>query len=298
MKNTLVSNKRVKRFINRPDVKQNLTKAIFKRLFWRVHWAVNNSSYSVPFAEDLKINLPQSGSASLIYYQGFSEPETADFVRQFLKPGMTFVDVGAHIGEYTLIAAKAVGANGSIHAFEPQSSLFPILKKNVEINKFDRVTLNQVAVSDRTGQIEFQVFNESSVSSIRKQVATDKKNNIIKVPTTSLDEYLSSHNCRADLIKIDVEGAEKLVFQGASQLLNLPKSQAPTWIFEYSPNSYHSFGYQAEELLALLEKSGYKVFTYSKSREIGEFSLELHFSDIVNLIATKDRDALMSRING
>ena len=246
---------------------------------------------------NLKINLPQSGSASLIYYQGLSEPETADFVKQFLRPGMTFVDVGAHIGEYTLIAAKVVGVTGSVHAFEPQSSLFPILTKNIEINGFEHVTLNQTAVSDRTGQIEFQVFDESSVSSIRKKTATDKKSNIVKVPTISLDEYLSSFNLRADLIKIDVEGAEKLVFQGAYQLLNLPKFQAPTWIFEYSPNSYQGFGYQASELLALLTKSGYEVFTYLKSGEIGEFSLELHFPNIVNLIATKDRDALMSRIN-
>lgn len=297
MKNVLPLNKRIKRFIDRPDVYQNPANAILKRLFWRLHWAVNTRPYLVSFEKNLKINLPQSGSASLIYYQGLSEPETADFVKQFLRPGMTFVDVGAHIGEYTLIAAKVVGVTGSVHAFEPQSSLFPVLTKNIEINGFERVTLNQTAVSDRRGQIEFQVFDESSVSSIRNQVATDKKSIIIKVPTISLDEYLSSFNLQADLIKIDVEGAEKLVFQGANQLLNLPKFQAPTWIFEYSPNSYRSFGYQASELLALLSRFGYEVFTYLKSGEIGEFNLGLRFPNIVNLIATKDRDALMSRIN-
>ena len=56
---------------------------------------------------------PKGGAGALIYYQGYSEPETARFLTAFLKPGMTFWDVGAHIGEYSLLAARCVGGAGS-----------------------------------------------------------------------------------------------------------------------------------------------------------------------------------------
>jgi len=61
-------------------------------------------------SQGLRIRVPHGGAGALIYYQGFSEPQTARFVMRFLRPGMTFIDIGAHVGEYTLLAAQAVGA--------------------------------------------------------------------------------------------------------------------------------------------------------------------------------------------
>lgn len=193
------------RLLSRPDFQRHPLKAIMKRLWWRLRWKVSDQPYVIPFAETLKIVIPKTGSGAAIYYQGFSEPETADFFLQFLKPGMVMFDIGAHIGEYTLLAAKMVGASGQIYAFEPQSHLFPILRQSVEMNGCTQVVLNCTAVSDYVGTIEFQVLAEPTLSSIRKPIVSAPAAKIVSVPCTSLDAYWLNQQRKIDLIKVDVE---------------------------------------------------------------------------------------------
>lgn len=288
---------RLKRFIGRPDVKQNLLKALVKRLWWRMRWQIINKPYIIPFAGNLNITVPKTGSASLIYYQGYSELETADFLTHFLRKGMIVVDVGAHIGEYTLLAAKLVGSSGEVHAFEPQPSLFPILTDNVHMNNLSNVVLNCSAVSNSIGEIEFEIFGEASVSSIRKHTVLSQNAKLVQVNSTSLDTYWSSHR-KIDLIKVDVEGAEKLVFEGAQRLLTLPDITAPVWLFEYSPKSYAAFGYQPSDLLKLLSSYEYCVWQYNTNGEITEFDPNVPVTQIINLIAAKEKNYLISLLQG
>ncbi len=285
---------RLQLFLSRPEVRQNPLKALWKRLLWRLKWLISNRPYVVPLGDKLKITIPQSGAGALIYYKGLSEPEIADFVMSFLEPGMVFFDIGAHIGEYALLGADAVGELGEVHAFEPQPSLFPLMQENVKINCFKNVVLNQMAVNDKAGEVEFEIFGESSVSSIRKQVAHNENTKIVKVAATSLDEYWSQTERKIDLIKVDVEGAEKFVFQGAEKLLNLPTAMAPTWIFEYSLTSYAGFNYHPQELLNLLQRHGFQIFEISGTRQIREFDPTHTTSGFINLIATKDKNYLLS----
>ena len=279
--------KRIKWFLSRPDVRQNPLKASWKRLVWRLRWLVTTQPFIFPLGDKLKITIPKSGSGASIYYFGFSEPETADYVMSFLQTGMVMLDIGAHIGEYTLLAAQKVGSTGQVHAFEPQSHIFPILSRNVEINELSNVKLNRSAVCDRIGELEFEIDHKPSMSSLRKYTTTNNNANIVRVPSTSLDEYWSSHGEKIDLIKVDVEGAEKFVFQGAKSLLSLPSDQAPTWIFEYAPNSYANFEYHPSEILDLLKQYGYRIWQYYGAGKIGEFEPNISHPDIVNLIATK-----------
>lgn len=285
---------RLKRFMGRSDFKQNPVKAILKRLWWRFRWFVSDKPYVIPFAKNLKIRVPKTGSASLIYYQGYSEIETADFIRRFLNPGMVVVDVGAHIGEYTLLAAQSVGSTGEVHGFEPQPNLFLILSENVQMNSLSNVILNCSAISDTTGKIEFEIFDEPSVSSIRKQTVLSNNARLVRVACTSLDTYWSNQERKIDLIKVDVEGAEKLVFQGAERLISLPSPKAPVWLFEYSPSSYAAFGYQPSNLLELLKRYDYKVWQYCGDGKIADFDPAVPVTQIINLIAAKDKTHLLS----
>ncbi|MGI2905516.1 FkbM family methyltransferase [Tolypothrix sp. VBCCA 56010] len=290
---------RLKRFLARPDVKQNPAKALLKRLWWRLRWTLTDKPYVIQFTKNLKIGVPKTGSASLIYYQGYSELETADFIHHFLRPGMVVVDVGAHIGEYTLLAAEKVGTTGEVHAFEPQSHLFPILSNNVQMNQLSNVTLNCAAVSNAIGEIEFEVFDEPSVSSIRKQTQLSQDAKLVKVACTSLDTYWSNQQRQIDLIKVDVEGAEKMVFQGAEKILNQPSTKASTWLFEYSPKGYASFGYRPSDLLELLKRHDYKVWQYCGNGKITDFDpAASSITGIINLIAAKDKTYLLSLLQG
>jgi FkbM family methyltransferase len=285
--------KQLKWFLSRPDVKRNPLKASFKRLFWRLHWLITSQPFIVPLGDKLKISIPKTGSGASIYYFGFSEPETADFILRFLQPGMVMLDVGAHIGEYTLLAAQAVGSSGQVHAFEPQSHIFPILSQNVELNGFSNVKLNCSAVSDRIGEVEFEILDEPAMSSIRKQGNLKVNSTFVKVACTSLDAYCSSlstnKHTKVDLIKVDVEGAEKFVFQGAKALLTLPAKEAPTWIFEYAPHSYADFNYEPRELIDFLYHHGYEVWQYCGANQIQVFDPNSELPEIVNLIASKNK---------
>lgn len=287
---------KVQKLLKRSDFQQNPLQAMIKRLGWRLHWKINTQPFVIPFAETLKIVIPKTGSGAGIYYQGFSEPTTADLFIRFLRPKMVVIDIGAHIGEYTLLAAKVVGDSGQVHSFEPQSHLFSFIKQSVELNGFQHVVLDCSAVSDYTGNIEFQVFDEPTLSSIRKQNMHEQSMKIVSVPCISLDNYWTNKTDKIDLIKVDVEGAEKFVLQGAVNLLALPPQQAPTWIFEYAPNSYADFGYQSNEILQLFKQYGYIVFQYCGLGNLKVFDPNLHLTEIVNLVATKDKEALFNRI--
>ncbi len=92
-------------------------------------------------------------------------------------------------------------------------------------------------------EIEFEVFDEPSVSSIHTQNSTKEAAEIIRVSTTAVDIYAADLGRNVDLIKVDVEGAEKLVFEGAVGLMAKPLAEAPTWIFEYAPSACAEFGF-------------------------------------------------------
>src|SRR5690606_25934301 len=83
-----------------------------------------------------------------ILRDGCYEPETMALVEQLLQPGMVFIDAGAHCGQYTLVAGRAVGPSGQVHSFEPHPETFAVLKKNITDNKLRNTQANSFALAD------------------------------------------------------------------------------------------------------------------------------------------------------
>lgn len=284
------------RLLRSRDFCQNPAKAVWRRLVWRARWQVMRQPWLLSLSEDLKIAVPKSGSGALMYYQDFSEPDTADFLLRFLKPGMVFLDVGAHVGEYTLLAAQAVGPTGEVHAFEPNPEIFQLLSNNVQLNNLSNVVCNSCAVSDLAEEREFEVCKEPSVSSLKTQAGHGRKDKIlesIRVPSIRLNTYWFRYNKRIDLVKIDVEGAEMLVFLGAEKLLNLPEGQAPIWIFEYGLDNYTAFGYRPADLFGLLQGYDYGIWYYTTDQLL-PVSPDTIPPGTVNLIAAKAQTSFRS----
>lgn len=254
---------RLRALYRRRDFRQSPPKALFRRLCWRLRWRLTKEPWLLALGEDLKIQVPCCGAGALIYYQGYSEPETARFMLSFLRPGMVFFDVGAHIGEYTLLASRRVGPSGQVHAFEPQPDTFGLLQSNAKVNALRNVRLNACAVSDREGQAEFGVRPEPSLSSILRKVGASEADDLlcsITVASRTLDSYCRECGCWPDLVKIDVEGAELLVLQGAQDLLAAPPGRAPYLVFEYGPENYPHFGYGFADIMSVLGQAGYRMF--------------------------------------
>jgi len=148
---------------------------------------------------------------------GSYEPETSALIRKLLRPGQIFVDVGAHIGHFVLVGARVVGPTGRVYAFEPAPANFGLLAKNVEVNGYrDSVTMIPLAVSDISGTCPLFV---STADSMWHTILPTWGGNTIEVPTTSLDGFFEQQGWPPiDLIKMDIEGAEKTALKGMETL--------------------------------------------------------------------------------
>lgn len=151
------------------------------------------------------------------------EPHLSALLRHYMRPGDTFIDVGANIGYFTLLAASCVGATGRVHSFEPNSRVFAELQHNLTLNRFTQVSANNVALSHRAGNVElfFAPEMDSGLSSLRRTSALLTATQTVRAIT--LDEYVAQRRVgKIRALKMDVEGAEKWVLEGAANLLRSP----------------------------------------------------------------------------
>jgi FkbM family methyltransferase len=163
----------------------------------------------------LKLN-PRTG---MVLYNGSVELPVQETLRAYLHPGMVFYDIGANIGFYTLIAARIVGQEGSVYAFEPEPDCVQRLKGHVERNGFSNVLIAQVVVWSMTGSVNF-IRSDPSCSPDRGlgRIASDKLEDAVAVPSIALDDFIQQA-LPPHFIKCDVENAEVKVFQGAQKLI-------------------------------------------------------------------------------
>ena len=167
--------------------------------------------------EGWHMSIDWSRFRSFIY--GTWEPEVVNAVTAAVKPGMCVVDVGAHIGYYTLLFAKYVGSAGCVISFEPLPANFALLQKNVHINNLLNVRLLNQAVFSQTQKITLNVPDEqpNPGNGSMYNLGTAKQ---CHVEAVSLDDFCGSSNLRPDVLKIDVEGAEYEVLIGAQRTIS------------------------------------------------------------------------------
>lgn len=279
--------RRLKRLLGREDLRRHPFKAIYRRIAWRLRWRVSSQLWSARVG-GLRLFLPNGGAGALIYLQGASEPQLAEFVKRFLKPGMVFADVGANLGEYTVLAAQILQTSGKVYAFEPRPDTFEVLTSNISVNGFTNISAKPWAVWNKDGFSEFEKTPDPSVSKLRPDDTMLDKHSLVRVRTVTLNDYFADPGiAKPDLIKIDVEGAELQVLEGASSLLTSP--QAPTLIVEYGPANAAGFGYKALEILEFLRQMQYTIYEFRQNRlEFLKGMPTLEATEgTCNLIATK-----------
>lgn len=262
-------------------------RAVWARIAWRLRWAITAKPCHLRLADQFDLLVPKTGSGLFLYSYGFSEPETAGFVRAFLKPGMTFWDVGAHVGEYTLLASSCVGPSGRVEAFEPQPGIFEVLSRNVEVNAAGNVKLRRIAVGDRVGTVSFRLHADPSKSNIGGENALDRTTHCTVVPATTLDNFRADNGVIPHLIKVDVEGAERLVLLGARSVLELPPESAPVWLMEFDPHNGARFDYHPNQFVDLLRSHGYLIFWLTNSSELRPWDAPPPWFYGNNLVASK-----------
>jgi FkbM family methyltransferase len=213
------------------------------------------------WANGLSYVLAPEGSIPLEMWSGrYFEKRELEFIVGRLQPGMTFVDIGANVGLFSIPAAKKV-QHGKVYAFEPATWTFERLTKNAHLNNVRNLVPLRSAVGDYTGEAILQINapGKDGLNTIGKAAHEDSEVvNTESVPITSLDEFLFENSiAHVDAMKIDVEGAELFVLRGAAKLLGRP--DAPLILYE-SGCLTKGFGYHPVETMWLLEWHGYSFF--------------------------------------
>ncbi len=191
-----------------------------------------------------------------VYFFGEYEPEDSAFLRQSVCEGDICVDIGANIGVYTLFLAKKA-SQGVVHAFEPVSLNYHVLTVNVLANQLPNVVLNNCAVGDNNGSIEFYVAQDGGFSSA---VDTGRKRIVDKaqVSMTTLDSYCTGAGIpRVDILKVDVEGGEPGVIRGAHELLSDQKRKPRLIMLELYEPMLQRFGVRITDVVSLMNGYGY-----------------------------------------
>lgn len=153
------------------------------------------------------------GSGDHGYWLGSYELEFQRIFADRVHPGDVVLDIGAHVGYYTLLAAKCVGSSGHVYAFEPLPRNAAYLERHIHINRLENVSFYQIAVSDSSGTVHFGGGVSSSTGRIT--LTGD-----LEVEAASLDDLLNTGQIRTpSVMKIDVEGAEFSVLHGGERLL-------------------------------------------------------------------------------
>jgi FkbM family methyltransferase len=213
-------------------------------------------------------------------------------ILQGLQAGSVFVDVGASVGYFTILAGRAVGHEGKVISCEPGPQNQSVLLLNTVVNGLDNVRILPYAVSDAAAILLYHHLGGGNGAISAFDGTPESVGSSELVQARMLDDILEGEP-RVDVVKIDVEGAEGRVIAGATQTL---RRHAPTLLFEFSPPGLQAVsGVSGEELLASLAALGYRFRVLGSVRS-GTVSAEAvlgHFrgqaGDHIDIMAMKSR---------
>lgn len=194
-----------------------------------------------------------------LFVFGLHELDVDWMCQRLLQDGDVFVDVGACFGYHALTAARCVGTQGKVYAIEPQPDVFEVLQENVRCNGLANVEAGNFALSDRNEILRLHRFSDldfghTSMAQLNHRVAQ-----VLSCTAITFDDYVVQKAIsRIALVKLDVEGAELKVLEGASELLR--SANPPMWVIEVNMETAAAFGYQPRDIFFFLAKFGYQVY--------------------------------------
>ena len=250
-----------------------------------------------PSGLNIDVNLGDRLGCDL-FYGFFQERIEFELLMSMIRPGNTVIDVGANVGLYALEACLRASGSGKVMAFEPDPRSFALLAKNVKCNSMSsHLKTEAICVGSADGETAFNLTEEPSLSGMGLSARSNVKETI-SVPMRSLDSLLSETGYRhVDVIKIDVEGFEADVIQGACE--TLANSDAVVMFEASSKNLKSSDWEKLGKVLVDLSRKSYRLFallldqmTLLRFESLDSFlSRENRHNDSILFLARGDTDA-------
>lgn len=274
----------IKFILGHPLNKDHKLKAFLRFINWQIRSRLNPKQVVHTFTEKSKLFIERgmTGATGNLYC-GLHEFNDMGFLLHFLRTDDLFVDVGANVGSYTILASAHSGANSI--SFEPLPATFQKLKNNIQLNQLSgKVKAHNMALGSQAGELLFT----NSLDTMN-HVVKDAQEGVISVQVNTLDDILNNGPVPL-LIKIDVEGFETEVIKGATKTLHEPGLKAI--IIELN-GSGARYDYDEQEIHQSLLNVGFSPYTYDP------FSRKLTSVDLfgsLNTIYIRDFDFVQDRL--
>lgn len=234
--------------------------------------------------------------ANALQYYGFFEANLTNFLINFLKPGDTFLDVGAHVGYYSMLASFLVEKSGKVYSLEPTPRTFYSLKLNSQMAQNKNIFPYNLAALDTKTTIDFldygpkySAFNTFKNRQENNYKFLHKQEKHLSVPTTDIDSFCQENNVMPNFIKIDAEGAEHKILQGMKDVLNSIRpliSIEITFEKEWEENKNSS--------ISILKENNYQIFEADLQGNLKNPKFIPDISNYDNLIAVpKEKISLL-----
>ena len=211
--------------------------------------------------------------------QGCWEPDVTRFLLRLVKPGMRVVEVGANVGYYTLLACSLVGPTGRVTAFEANPAAVTLTRRSLLVNGFrDRATIVEMAVTDAPGTVTLHQLDQRRGDSSLFDFSDDQLRfagdsvTKVEVPSTSLDAFFDRDE-PIDLIRMDVEGAEPLVFDGMRSILE--RNLRIKIMLEFFPERIERSGRQPVKFLETIKAIGFRIQTVGSRGRLQQLPIDV-----------------------
>ncbi|MCQ6245059.1 FkbM family methyltransferase [Streptomyces malaysiensis] len=206
-----------------------------------------------------------------LYLFGVWEPHMTRWLQRRLKPGDVFVDVGANIGYYSVLASRLVGGSGKVVAVEASPTFLGLLQRHARRNGCANIRTVNAAVSDREELLTFILASSRNMGANSVVPYDGPAESTFEIAARPLPDLLTEDEItRARVIKVDVEGAEGGVVRGLVPLLDRLRPDAELTV-EVTPQRMAELGDSVEELLAALTGHGFHVYRLTNDYAAGSY---------------------------
>ena len=227
---------------------------------------ISNKTYNKKLASNFYMQVnPSEHIQQQLFWYGHYEKEIGDLINEILQPNDVFLDVGANIGYFSLLAAIHQ-PSAKIISFEPVTTVFKLFEENISLNNVSNITTINAAVGEKDDEREIYISTEDNtgMSSLQKPENYSGKKERVKV--IEIDSWFrSSGLSKIDLVKIDIEGSELSALKGMNDaLLNFK----PLIIVEINPDTLRLFNHGSVDIINLLKQLGFDGFLISKTGKL------------------------------
>ena len=279
--------------LNHPANRHHRIRGLFRFAWWQLRKRVSKRPAVIQIGANRKFKvLCDSPFSSMVVYEGLPEWDEMKFLLRILRASDGFIDIGANVGFYTVLASTVV-TEGPLLAFEANPRNLEVLRDQVQLNELANAEVFGTALGNTTGELSFFDSGRETGS-----IATDGDSGtkVITVPCRRLDDCLAGRSLPDYVVaKMDVEGCEALVLEGA--VAAMQSGRISVWLFELNEIALCRHGSSGEKLIEAFSKHGYSILYWDEAhRRLGTKGDERD-GDRGNYVACRDAQALEARLS-